>query len=124
MPIDKKTAALMVIAADPRIRRLLSQNDPMALKQVEEALGNRKPTPETHPQTFAEPDLNDLPLSLLMDKLPKQDGDVYFELRKREEEYCCAKVNYATNRDFATNYGPTPEIAVSKMLKRIAGEDF
>lgn len=50
--MDKKTKALMLIAADPKIRRFLVENDPKALEQVETALGADKPTPETHPQTF------------------------------------------------------------------------
>ena len=48
--------ALMVIAADPQIRAHLTKTDPMALKQVETALGNLKPTKKSHPQTFSAPE--------------------------------------------------------------------
>ena len=50
--MDKKTKALMVIACNPAIRHFLKKNDPMALYQVEFALGKDKPTKKTHPQTF------------------------------------------------------------------------
>jgi len=50
--IAKKNDALLVICACPETRRWLEKKDPMALRQVEEALGNLRPTKKTHPQTF------------------------------------------------------------------------
>lgn len=50
--MDAKTKALLVIALDVKIRTFLRRNDPMALEQVETALGKNRPTPVSHPQTF------------------------------------------------------------------------
>lgn len=50
--MDAKTKALLMIALNFEIRTFLRRNDPMALEQVEQALGKDRPTPQTHPQTF------------------------------------------------------------------------
>jgi hypothetical protein len=76
--LAKANDALMVIAATPEIRAYLKAWDPMALKQVEKALGRLKPTPKTHPKTFEKKpkyDVN-LPLNPKAAREARKEADI------------------------------------------------